>query len=77
MAKHIMSCPVCGSQRNWKFEGFMQYEDGFFDKDWMNTHPVVSCNNCQYMEYMNDIHTYLDEEDLSEITVPRMTGHKE
>lgn len=71
MAKPLMSCPVCGSERNWKFEGFMQHEDGFFKKDWMNTHPVVGCNNCQYMEYMNESETYLDEDTHEPVTVPR------
>ena len=65
-----MSCPVCGSDHNWKFEGFMQYEDGFFDKDWLNTHPVVSCNNCQYMEYINESESYQDEQTKQPVNVP-------
>ena len=67
----VMSCPVCGSEHNWKFEGFMQPADGFFKQKWMNSQPVVSCNNCQYMEYMNESETYLDEDDKLPITVPR------
>lgn len=59
-----MKCPVCKHTQNWKFEGYM------LGNGTVDLHPVVSCNHCQYMEYMVETTSYIDEDSLEPVTEP-------